>query len=232
MEEELLLVDGADRVIGSASKKECHLLGERGELLLHRAFSVFLFDTEGRLLLQKRADEKITFPSCWTNTVRARAMAPPLTFERANTPLIGQCCSHPLGVAHEAETAGHTGVKRAAVRKLEHELGIEPAQVPLDSFSFVTRVRYESRSCEVWGESEIDHILVVRPPALTLRPCANEVSDLRWVTQAELATMVRQAAAGQLHFSPWFALIHREGLLERWWNTHGQLQPDDSILQL
>lgn len=31
--------------------------------LLHRAFSVFLFDDENRLLLQQRADEKITFPS-------------------------------------------------------------------------------------------------------------------------------------------------------------------------
>lgn len=31
--------------------------------LLHRAFSVFLFDSEKRLLMQQRADEKITFPS-------------------------------------------------------------------------------------------------------------------------------------------------------------------------
>lgn len=42
--------------------------------ILHRAFSVFLFDSKNRLLLQQRAKSKITFPSVWTNT----------------------CCSHPL----------------------------------------------------------------------------------------------------------------------------------------
>lgn len=42
--------------------------------ILHRAFSVFLFDSKNRLLLQQRAQSKITFPSVWTNT----------------------CCSHPL----------------------------------------------------------------------------------------------------------------------------------------
>ncbi|CAN0381025.1 unnamed protein product, partial [Discosporangium mesarthrocarpum] len=34
----------------------------------HRAFSVFLFDTQGRLLMQKRASSKHTFPDFWTNT--------------------------------------------------------------------------------------------------------------------------------------------------------------------
>ena len=42
--------------------------------MLHRAFSVFLFDDRNKLLLQQRASSKITFPSLWTNT----------------------CCSHPL----------------------------------------------------------------------------------------------------------------------------------------
>lgn len=47
--------------------------------LLHRAFSVFLFNSENKLLLQQRATEKITFPDMWTNT----------------------CCSHPLNTASE-----------------------------------------------------------------------------------------------------------------------------------
>jgi len=34
--------------------------------LLHRAFSVFLFDSQNRLLLQQRASEKITFPGSYT----------------------------------------------------------------------------------------------------------------------------------------------------------------------
>lgn len=47
--------------------------------LLHRAFSVFLFNSEKKLLLQQRATEKITFPDMWTNT----------------------CCSHPLNTPSE-----------------------------------------------------------------------------------------------------------------------------------
>ena len=103
--------------------------------LLHRAFSVFLFDDTNRLLLQQRASEKITFPDMWTNT----------------------CCSHPLGIPGEtgvtlAESV--EGVKRAAQRKLDHELGIAPAQVPLDDFRFLTRIHYKAPSDGKWGEHE------------------------------------------------------------------------------
>jgi len=83
--------------------------------LLHRAFSVFLFDSSNRLLLQQRSDEKITFPGYWTNT----------------------CCSHPLNVEDEKDENNHLGVKRAARRKLYHELGIEPNHVRINSCSFL-----------------------------------------------------------------------------------------------
>ena len=51
MEERCILVDEQDNVIGSDTKKACHL--NSGGLLLHRAFSVFLFDSRGRLMLQR-----------------------------------------------------------------------------------------------------------------------------------------------------------------------------------
>jgi len=99
--------------------------------LLHRAFSVFLFDPEtGKLLLQKRAPEKITFPNMWTNT----------------------CCSHPLAVRSEMD--GTDGAKTAAQRKLEHELGISASQVPVDMFQFLTRIHYLAPSTGPWGEHE------------------------------------------------------------------------------
>ena len=61
--------------IGHESKRAVHRFeGAHPTGLLHRAFSVFLFDAQGRLLLQQRAADKITFPSVWTNT----------------------CCSHPV----------------------------------------------------------------------------------------------------------------------------------------
>lgn len=103
--------------------------------LLHRAFSVFLFNSQNELLLQQRATEKITFPDMWTNT----------------------CCSHPLGIPGEggAELAESImGVKRAAQRKLDHELGIPASQVPIENFKFLTRIHYKASSCEKWGEHE------------------------------------------------------------------------------
>jgi len=55
--------------------------------MLHRAFSVFLFNTKGELLMQQRASEKITFPDYWTNT----------------------CCSHPLYIDSEVVEENQLG---------------------------------------------------------------------------------------------------------------------------
>lgn len=65
---EVVLVDARDVPVGTAGKLRAH---EEG--LLHRAFSVFVFDREGSLLLQRRADGKYHSGGLWSNT----------------------CCSHP-----------------------------------------------------------------------------------------------------------------------------------------
>lgn len=151
MDEVCIVLDENDKPIGNFSKKICqyhellcesHLMKRPGHLmtnidkgLLHRAFSCFLFNSENELLLQQRATEKITFPDMWTNT----------------------CCSHPLGIPGEggAELAEAVmGVKRAAQRKLDHELGIKPAQVPIEDFKFLTRIHYKAPSDGKWGEHE------------------------------------------------------------------------------
>jgi len=67
--EQVILVDEKDREVGTADKLDAHRDGGR----LHRAFSVFLFDPEGRMLVQQRAAGKYHFPSLRTNA----------------------CCSHP-----------------------------------------------------------------------------------------------------------------------------------------
>jgi len=159
MEERCILVDEQDVAYGDGSKKRCewtvssssnpcnrpartdpafarpgHLMTNINQGLLHRAFSVFLFrPSDGALLLQKRADEKITFPSMWTNT----------------------CCSHPLSIKGELEEAGEMGVRRAAIRKLPHELGVpEGALVPED-FTYLTKIHYLAPCGDgVWGEHE------------------------------------------------------------------------------
>lgn len=46
------------------------------------------------------------------------------------------------------------GARTAAQRKLEHELGIPPEQVPLDKFEYLTRIHYVAPSDGTWGEHE------------------------------------------------------------------------------
>jgi len=61
--EQLILVDARDRETGTGEKLRVHCEG-----LLHRAFSVFVFDRRGRLLLQKRAVGKYHSAGLWSNT--------------------------------------------------------------------------------------------------------------------------------------------------------------------
>jgi isopentenyl-diphosphate delta-isomerase len=61
-EDLVVLVDTRDRVVGTAPKGHAHRHGQ-----LHRAFSVFLFDRRGRVLLQLRAHSKYHSPGLWSN---------------------------------------------------------------------------------------------------------------------------------------------------------------------
>jgi len=64
-DELLILVDGNDRELGAMSKEDCH----RGDGILHRAFSIFIFNTDGDLLLQKRSTDKKLWGGYWSNSV-------------------------------------------------------------------------------------------------------------------------------------------------------------------
>jgi len=201
MDEVCIVLDEDDNPIGSASKKICHLMKNIDKGLLHRAFSVFLFDSEKRLLLQQRADEKITFPGMWTNT----------------------CCSHPLGIPGETGAeleAAVMGVCRAAQRKLNHELGIPTGQVPPNIFRFLTRIHYKAPSDGIWGEHEIDYILFAQA-TVDLKINPNEAKDYRYVTAEELKVMFEDK---NLKYTPWFKLIC-ETLLFEWWENFDNLEP-------
>lgn len=188
--------------------------------LLHRAFSCFLFDDQNRLLLQQRAEEKITFPDMWTNT----------------------CCSHPLHIPSETGSNlpdSVDGVKRAAQRKLDHELGIKTEQVPFEDFRFLTRIHYKAPSDGKWGEHEseytyrvhclvfliltdesVDYILFIKANVdLNINP--NEVKDYKYVTQDELKALFKDPT---LKFTPWFKLICESMLFEWWTNLDSGLE--------
>ncbi len=189
MSEAVIAVNEFDEILGPISKFESH----NGVGQYHRAFSVLLFDSAGRLLLQKRASHKITFPNVWANT----------------------CCSHPLFSDEEKSEIKSVGVKNAAIRKLEQELGINPTQVPLEKFHFVTKMRYQARQDQDWIEREIDHCLVIHAD-VEINPNPNEVSETRWVNQDELEEMLVADDANNV-IAPWFRCIAARLMDDDWW---------------
>ncbi len=81
--QQLILVNENDEPIGVAEKMEAHLKG-----LLHRAFSVFIFNKDGKMLLQQRAIQKYHSGGLWTNA----------------------CCSHPY-IGEQIQTAAEKRLK-------------------------------------------------------------------------------------------------------------------------
>lgn len=107
----MILVDAADRIIGSTTKQLAHTVSDTGLPPLHRAFSVFLFRggaEEREIMLQRRSAKKANFPMLWSNA----------------------CCSHPcFDIPDEHEFSGTFGIKegvmRAASRRLNFELNMD-----------------------------------------------------------------------------------------------------------
>lgn len=81
MKEEVILVNESDQPVGVMEKLEAHR-----RALLHRAFSVFIFNSKGEMLLQQRSPEKYHSGGLWTNA----------------------CCSHP----RPGEDIGEAAVRR------------------------------------------------------------------------------------------------------------------------
>ncbi len=247
--DQVITVTEADVPTGGATKAAAHRfvpgLAPTGRL--HRAFSVFLFDDAGRLLLQRRAASKITFPGVWTNT----------------------CCSHQLHGQEPGEVddlsdvaAGRApGAAAAAVRKLEHELGVPRGAIPAASFKFLTRLHYcapdpesgergkeaveegggaaeAGRSAEegaqpsttapapapapapgVWGEHEVDYVLLARLPGPEADlPLTPNPEEVGEVAWVDAARLADMMdPASGLAWSPWFRIIARTWLLPVWW---------------
>ena len=74
---------------------------------------------------------------------------------------------------------------RAAIRKLNHELGIPSSCFRLQDFTNVLTVHYHAPSDATWGENEIDHVLLVQKDVpLQINP--EEVGEARYFTYEEV----------------------------------------------
>ncbi len=94
-QEDLILVDRDDVCVGHLSKAHCH----DGSGVLHRAFSLFLFNEAGELLLQQRSAQKRLWPGFWSNS----------------------CCSHPRrGESMEVATRRRLSDELNFETELEH----------------------------------------------------------------------------------------------------------------
>ena len=180
MKEMCMAVDENDRVIDSVSKIDCH----RGKGIRHRAFSVLIFDSEDRLLMQQRSSEKITFPGIWANS----------------------CCSHPLDIENENGDPVE-GVIHASKRKMLQELGI-PSEVSSNwEFNHIGRFEYSCRWDDDWIEHEIDHVLIVRAsPSLSIN--RNEIKDTKWLNHQDIIQMLEgENEWKDAIVAPWFRMI-------------------------
>ncbi|MGB1234013.1 MAG: polyprenyl synthetase family protein, partial [Poseidonia sp.] len=151
----------------------------------------------GEMLLQQRSSDKVTFPSVWANA----------------------CCSHPLHSPEEMDENNAMGVKRAAVRKLEQELGIDPSTISTDDMTFMSKMRYAARMNSEWIEREVDHIIVMCAD-VDLAPNPNEVANTMWVSQEELEAMLLEERPPEQAIAPWFRCIAARVMQPSWWASY------------
>lgn len=198
LEEKCIVVDENDNAIGTASKRDCHRVQKDGSLMLHRAFSVFLFNTKGEILLQERSPSKITFPGHITNA----------------------CCSHPLfEIDQERNETNALGVKLAAKRRLNHELGVPVDQTDIDDYHYLTRIHYQATDDNIWGEHEIDYILFLKKD-VDIIPNMDEVSDVKFVSLKDFDNFIKNLKGP---ITPWFRLIVKN-CLQDWWKNLDNLE--------
>uniref|UniRef100_A0A0N5AJ68 isopentenyl-diphosphate Delta-isomerase n=1 Tax=Syphacia muris TaxID=451379 RepID=A0A0N5AJ68_9BILA len=189
LDELCICVNDDDKAIRKASKRECHKVET---MSLHRAFSVFLFTPDNKLLLQKRSKFKVTFPGVWTNS----------------------CCSHPLWTEIEMCEVKNIGIRRAAQRKLAQELGV--FNVPLSEMHVMGRFIYKAIDKNGWGEHEMDYAIVVPNfDAHSVRINSDEVEMVKSVDRSELKKLIQSGEA----ISPWFSLFLSHRYLYVWWDN-------------
>lgn len=192
-----ILVDPEDMAIRSSSKLDTHLANGKAssDLPLHRAFSLFLFDKDDRMLLQRRSKHKLTFPLQWTNA----------------------CCSHPLWLNGLEEP-----VLDATVRKAKHELGLD---LNKDGLVHSGRIIYHALDpLGKYGEHErtssvkfidvyvylVDHLVFGQSSAEQIEKFNDEeVDSVKWVDSSGLKDWIESEPA---EFTPWFRMIYQHFL--------------------
>lgn len=197
MGELCIQVNEDDAVKGFISKYKAH----RGNGILHRAFSVLIFNSQNKLLIQKRSMDKITFPGYWANS----------------------CCSHPLFNKDENESGVVDGVARAAIRKIPQELGINTDDFSENEFNLIGRFEYKASDDTEWIEHEIDYVIGIHRDC-KLKLNSNEVIDYKWLSRDELVDFISDDSN---KIAPWFSTII-DIYLKEWWPKNSNDYPENN----
>ena len=168
-QQQVILVNEKDEAIGSVEKIEAHRKG-----LLHRAFSIFIFNSKGEMLLQQRAFHKYHSGGLWSNA----------------------CCSHPRP---DEET------KKASLRRLKEELGIETSLEKI--FDFLYKTSFENGLIEY----EFDHVFAGEyEGGININP--EEVTGYCYKTLTEIKASLQ---TDPKKYTAWFHLAFPK--VENWW---------------
>uniref|UniRef100_A0A2K6DB94 Isopentenyl-diphosphate delta isomerase 2 n=1 Tax=Macaca nemestrina TaxID=9545 RepID=A0A2K6DB94_MACNE len=115
-------------------------------------------------------------------------------------------CSHPLYNPAELEENDAIGVRRAAQRHLQAELGIPGEQISPEDIVFMTIYHHKAKSDRIWGQHDICYLLLVRKN-VTVNLDPSEKKSILYLSQEEL---------GEVKVTPWLRTI-AEKFLYRWW---------------
>ena len=158
----------------------------------HRAFSLFLFNTQNQLLLQQRSMKKITFPGLWTNT----------------------CCSHPEHTPDELDMSlDYIGPRRAAQRRTKFEMGINLELMDLQCGS---RILYQADADDKFVEYELDYIIFAKKNVGTFQVNKDEVKGFEFISLKDFDDFVKERMQLNEGVTPWFNLI-KQTKLKFWW---------------
>ena len=122
------------------------------------------------------------------------------------------------------------GVRRAAIRRLDYELGIPTETIKPHELFYLTRIYYEAMSNTRWGEHEIDYVMFLQRDNIPIDPNPDEVSEIRWMPRSEIDNFVKT----NVPLTPWFRLMYENKLLN-WWdnlNSLNKFQDHDNIITL
>ena len=175
MQEKVILVDEQDQEIGEEEKMRAHREGR-----LHRSFSIFIFNSKGEMLLQKRAKSKYHSGGLWTNA----------------------CCGHPrpasTGQGGPASQRGEPGEKtqEAAARRLKEEMGFDCELQEILEFTYKVKLDHD-----LW-EHEFDHTFYGVYDG-EIRPNPEEADDFKWVGRIALLQDVKEHPN---HYTEWFKI--------------------------